>query len=86
VGTIFLDKCGEEVFTLRVRQTGGVEVLSLWEELLILRAKWEERIKQPAHPADSIFKIDRLKDAHVELDELIKRHTRTKAPFDSQPR
>jgi hypothetical protein len=60
------------------------KMLSLWEELLILRAKWEERIERPS---DGMFRsIDRLKQAHAELDEIIKRHTRTKAPLETQSR
>jgi hypothetical protein len=57
-------------------------MLSLWEELLILRAKWEERIDN----TNPLEVGQAWRKAHDELDVLIKNHTRVKAPFDSQPR
>jgi len=51
-------------------------MLSLWEELLILRAKWEERVDfKEATPEVLVWQ-----KAHDELDTLIKRHTRAKVP------
>jgi len=53
-------------------------MLSLWEELLILRAKWEERVDfKEATPEVLVWQ-----KAHDELDTLIKRHTRAKVPFE----
>ena len=54
-------------------------MLSLWEDLLILRAKWEERLKHPPgifSPADLA-----LKEFYSELDKIIKDHTRVKVPL-----
>ncbi len=57
-------------------------MLSLWEELLILRATWSERLKDRTIPF-SVSLGEFWKTPHDELDEIIKRHTRVKVPLDS---
>ena len=55
--------------------------MTLWEDLLVLRAKWAER-------CDGVVFVTETsatwKKAHDDLDEIIKAHTRAKVPYQEK--
>ena len=55
--------------------------MTLWESLLVLQARWEERIKDNRILPRSEGEF--WEEAHKELSEIIKRYTREKPGFKS---
>jgi hypothetical protein len=63
--------------------------MNLWEELLVLQARFEERssVRSVGEP-DSSDSLESLiwTEAYELLNEVIKRHTRVKPPMGMQSR
>ena len=61
--------------------------MTLWEDLLVLRAKWEERTTSLEAIAKNEIDdevIATLREVHQEIDAIIKMHTRSKVPYQEK--